>query len=79
MIAKNIGWVLQLKETYSGGIKGNFYDLKIIHNSTYRRRLRDALVLDSRETARLCKGDGETIWKVSLTKAGRAKKIIGRG
>ncbi len=66
---KNFGWIHQDKED------GEFW----AGWCGYLHKLRNAHVFSSRSLARKDKRHWETIRKVSLTKTGKPKKIIGRG
>jgi len=78
MKEKNFGWVVEIFP------KSRFYPTKgrgrkFYSQEQYATTLRNAYVVPDREWARGLKAKDETVRKVSLTRTGRAKKIIGRG
>lgn len=66
------GWIVKNRND------GLFLD-GVNWGSCQAKKLRDAHTFDSRANARDYKLDHESVLKVSLTKNGNAKKVIGRG
>lgn len=73
---KKYGWIFAVKGRPGVYSSGWGRSISSIPSTT---KLSQAVVVFTRREARNVKSYGETIFRVKLTRSGKAKKIIGRG
>lgn len=65
---KNIGWIIRNKEN------GQFINKNPKY--TYTKKMQNALIIPTRELARICKTEDETVYKVAVNENGSVKNLL---